>query len=63
MRLKAKQRKRKTSKPFITDDTGFNESDIIAAQNGDTKAWHKIRKHFMPYIRIVVYRHHPGYTK
>lgn len=40
----------------------FDERDIIAAQNGDTGAWYRIRAHFMPGIRSLVYRYRPGYT-
>jgi len=61
MRVKTKRRKIKASKASNAE-WGFNERDIVAAQNGDTEAWNKIHKHFMPYIRIIVYRHHPGYT-
>lgn len=62
MRVKTKRRKIKMSKASTIGECGFNERDIVAAQNGDTEAWNKIHKHFMPYIRIIVYRHHPGYT-
>lgn len=41
---------------------GFTIRDIIAAQSGSVRAWHRIRGYFMPRIRQMVYRYRPGYT-
>ena len=57
-------KKKTVNKPKRTliSVVGFDESDILAAQNGDTDAWYRIRAYFMPGIRRLVYRHRPGYT-
>ncbi len=36
--------------------------DIRDAQNGDAKAWERIREYFKPRIRVMVYQYRPGYT-
>ena len=50
-----KQERRK-GQPLIT------VQDIRAAQNGDGSAWKRIRRYFMPRIRVMVYQYRPGYT-
>lgn len=56
--------RRKTGKPVfpMPKEAAFDECDIIAVQNGDTGAWHRILGYFMPEIKRMVYRHRPGYT-
>ena len=62
MKIKTKHRKGKTLKANKKAEIGFDECDIIAAQNGDSGAWYRIRKYFTPYMRMIVYKHRPGYT-
>ena len=42
MKIKTKHRKGKTLKANKKAEIGFDECDIIVAQNGDSGAWYRI---------------------
>lgn len=62
MSAKTKQSKARMPRfrrPNLHLRVGFTEQDIIAVQNGDTKAWNRIRSYFMPRIHRIAYAYRP----